>query len=164
MALAPFVVLGAMTLAIAPLWILSANATADRRSADADDVAAVDLAYQAAVRRGDVEAMGRILHQQFFLVLGNGTVISRQELLDSARAKKIEYKVQAEDPGTQAVRVWGDTAVVTAPLWLKGSREGKKFERRLWSSNTYVRTPGGWRYAFAQASSRQPASAELSDL
>lgn len=158
MALAPLVVLGAMTLAIAPLWILSANATADMQSADAREVAALDVAYQAAVKRGDAEAMGRILHQQFILLLDNGTIISRQELLESARGNEIEYEVQDEDPGTQTVRVWGDTAVVTARLWIKGSREGKKFERRLWFSDTYVRTPAGWRYAFAQASLPLPAS------
>jgi hypothetical protein len=48
--------------------------------------------------------------------------------------------------------MWGDTAVVTARLWIKGRRAGKPFERKLWFSDTYVRTESGWRYAFAQAS------------
>jgi ketosteroid isomerase-like protein len=76
----------------------------------------------------------------------------------SARDRQTVYENQEEDAGTQTVRVWGDTAVVTAKLWLKGTSEGKAFERKLWFSDTYVRTPTGWRYAFGQASLSLPAA------
>lgn len=115
-------------------------------------VASLDTAYQDAVKRNDADLMGRILDEKFILVLGNGKVISRDDLLREARGRSIEYEVQDEDPGTQTVRVWGDTAVVTARLWIKGRRMGEPFERRLWFSDTYVRTPSGWKYAFGQAS------------
>ncbi len=140
------IALGAMSgLAFAPA---SQSAQAD----DSISVATLDLAFQAAVKRNDAVAMDKILHESFALVLGNGTVISRDELLDSARRREIDYEIQDEDAGTQTVRVWGDTAVVTARLWIKGKKAGQPFERRLWFSDTYVRTPDGWRYAFAQAS------------
>lgn len=121
----------------------------------ADDrqlVAALDREYQAAVKHNDATTMARILHDDFRLVLGNGTVIMRDELLEEARAGTIRYERQDEVPGTQRVRLWGDTAVVTAKLWIKGVRDGQAFDRLLWFSDTYVRTPGGWRYAFGQAS------------
>jgi ketosteroid isomerase-like protein len=122
-------------------------------------VAALDLEYQAAVKRNDADTMARILHDGFVLVLGNGTVYTREDLLRGARAGEIQYEKQDEDEGTQTVRVWGDTAVVTARLWLKGRRRGEPFDRRLWFSDTYVRTPAGWRYAFGQASLRLPPEA-----
>jgi hypothetical protein len=101
--------------------------------------------------------MGRILADDFVLVLGSGKVYTRMDLLESARRKDAVYEHQVEDPGTQTVRVWGDTAVVTARLWLKGVSNGQPFERRLWFSDTYVRTATGWRYAFGQASLPLPA-------
>jgi hypothetical protein len=61
-----------------------------------------------------------------------------------------------EVPGTQKVRVWGDTAVVTALLWIKYTHEGKELDYKLWFSDTYVRTPKGWRYALGQASIALP--------
>jgi ketosteroid isomerase-like protein len=64
-----------------------------------------------------------------------------------------------EEPGTQKVRVWGDTAVVTAKLWLKGTSGGKAIDKKLWFSDTYVRTPQGWKYAFAQSSMDLPKTA-----
>jgi ketosteroid isomerase-like protein len=54
------------------------------------------------------------------------------------------------------VRVWGDTAVVTALLWAKGTEEGKPFDYHLWFSDVYVRTPQGWRYVFGQAAQPLP--------
>jgi ketosteroid isomerase-like protein len=120
------------------------------------EVAALDLQYQAAVKRNDADAMARILHDEFVLVLGNGTVYTREDLLREARTGAIRYEQQDEDEGTQGVRVCGDTAVVTARLWIKGVRRGDRFDRRLWFSDTYVRTPTGWRYAFGQASLSLP--------
>lgn len=125
---------------------------------DRDAVAALDTAYQAAVERNDAEAMAHILHPQMILVIGRGETFTREDLLRSARERDIEYERQVEDEGTQTVRLFGeDTAIVTARLWLKGvTREGEAFDRRLWFSDTYVRTPDGWRYAFGQASLSLP--------
>lgn len=39
----------------------------------------------------------------------------------------------------------GVGAIVTARLWIKAARDGAPFERRLWFSDTDVRTPQGWR-------------------
>jgi D-3-phosphoglycerate dehydrogenase len=80
------------------------------------------------------------------------TMVSRDDLLREARAREIDYEIQDEDPGTQVVRMWGDTAVVTARLRIKGRKAGQPFDRLLWFSDTYVRTSAGWRYAFGQAS------------
>lgn len=126
---------------------------------DAQAVAALDTAYQAAVERNDWEGMDRIFHPDFTLVLGNGKTYTRQDLLDSARNRNIEYDKQVEMPGTQTVRLFGkDTATVTALLWLKGTRKEDKssFDYKLWFSDTYVRTADGWKYAFGQASLRLP--------
>ena len=126
---------------------------------DRQAVAALDTQYQDAVKRNDAETMAKILDENFVLVLGSGKTYERTDLLESARSKEIVYERQDEDPGTQTVRVWGDTAVVTARLWLKGTNEGKSFERRLWFSDPYVRTPQGWRYVFGQASLPLPNEA-----
>lgn len=119
---------------------------------DAKAVAALDTKYQAAVKANDAATMDQILADDFILVTGRGAVFSKADLLDSARKKEITYERQDEEPGTQKVRVWGDTAVVTALLWIKSLKAGKPADYKLWFSDTYVRTPTGWRYVFGQAS------------
>jgi ketosteroid isomerase-like protein len=126
---------------------------------DRKAVAALDTEFQAAVKHHDVATIDRIQHPDMVLVLGDGRVFTKADHLQAAREKKIRYEIQDEEPGTQTVRVLGDTAVVTALLRLKGSNEGVPFDRRLWFSDTYVRTPAGWKYFFGQASLRLPDEA-----
>ena len=119
---------------------------------DAKAVAALDTKYQAAVKANDATTMNQILADDFALVTGRGAVFSKADLLDSARKKEVNYERQDEEPGTQKVRTWGNTVVVTALLWIKSVQAGKPADYKLWFSDTYVRTPTGWRYVFGQAS------------
>jgi ketosteroid isomerase-like protein len=142
---------------VAGLFAASAHAAL---AGDADVVGSLDTRYQAAVERNDVDTMASILHSDFVLVTGRGKSFSRQDLLDYSRAKNDTYEHQVEVPGTQIVRMYGqDTAIVTALLWIKGTRDGGKqpFDYKLWFSDTYVRTADGWKYAFGQASLPLPA-------
>jgi ketosteroid isomerase-like protein len=135
--------------------VLLLTATIPSLATPADDaaaVAALDVEYQKAVKVNDAATMARILHDDFVLVLGEGTVKTKADLLREARDEEFIYEQQDEEPGSQKVRVWGDTAVVTAKLRLKGTRRGVAFDYLLWFSDTYVRTPSGWRYVFGQAS------------
>jgi ketosteroid isomerase-like protein len=119
-------------------------------------VAGLDTDYQAAVKRNDAAMMAKILDDRFVLVLGDGRTATKADLLDQATHKTIVYEQQDEESGTQTVRLFGDTAVVTAKLWVKGVRSGTAFNRKLWFSATYVRTLQGWRYVFGQASLALP--------
>ena len=112
-----------------------------------------------ALRDGAREKLLQLGYQQikedFALVTGLGKTYDRNDLLGQPRNKAVIYERQDEIDGTQTVRVYGDTAVVTALLWLKGTQAGSApFDYKLWFSDTYVRTPQGWRYAFGQAAQR----------
>jgi ketosteroid isomerase-like protein len=136
--------------------VIMTIASISRAGSSVDDekaVAALDTEYQAAVKTNDVATMDRILADDFVLVTGLGKTYTKADLLNEARSKRTIYEHQEDS--AQKVRVWGDTAVVTL-LWAKGTEDGKAFDYKLWFSDTYVRTPAGWRYVFAQASTRLP--------
>ncbi|HJW92816.1 MAG TPA: YbhB/YbcL family Raf kinase inhibitor-like protein [Thermoanaerobaculia bacterium] len=118
-------------------------------------IASLDTQYQAAVEKNDAAAMDRILADDFVLVIGSGKVFTKKDLLDEARSGHIVYEHQRDT--NQTVRVYGDTAVVTALLSAKGTDQGAPFAYRVWFSDTYVRMPDGWRYAFGQSGARLPA-------
>lgn len=139
------------TLLIGAALALGAGASL----AHADDkatVAALDTAYQAAVKTNDAAAMDRILADDFVLVTGKGKSYGKADLLKAARERSETYEHQEDSE--QTVRVYGDTAVVTALLWVKGSNKAGEFDYKLWFSDVYARTPAGWRYVFGQASTR----------
>ena len=125
---------------------------------DMNAVAALDMEFQAAVKHNDVTTIDRILADDMILVTGRGAIITRAQHVEAARNRDRVYERQDEEPGTQSVRVWGDTAVLTAKLWIKGAaKDGKAFDYKLWFSDTYVRTSAGWKYFFGQASLPLPS-------
>ncbi len=121
---------------------------------DINALKALDTEYQAAVKINDVATMDRLLADDFTLVTGSGKVYSKNDLLEEARSGRVQYEHQED--AEQTARVWGDTAVVTARLWEEGTDNGKAFDKTVWFSDTYVRTPTGWRYVFGQSSLAPP--------
>lgn len=119
---------------------------------DTDAVAALDNEYQNAVKTNDAATMDRILADDFVLVTGRGGTLTKSDLIKAAREKRTSYEFQESEKGTQKVRIWGDTAVVTSLVRIKGARDEKPLDYKIWSSDTYVRTPAGWRYVFGQTS------------
>jgi ketosteroid isomerase-like protein len=131
------------------------------KASAADDrnlVAALDAAYQAAVKKNDASTMDRILADDFTLVTGSGKTYTKADLLEEARTGRFVYEHQEDS--AQMVRIWGDTAVVTAKLWEKGAQDGKPFDYTVWFSDTYVRTATGWRYVFGQSSLPLPKASQ----
>lgn len=141
--------------------ILSMGAAGPGSASTAEDariVGELDTRFQEAVKHNDADTMAQIFHDDVVLVVGSGKVFSRDDMLNEARSGVMTYEQQDEEPGTQTVRVWGDTAVVTAKLWIKGTEAGKPFDRKVWFTDTYVRTERGWRYFFGQSSLALPNS------
>ena len=133
-----------------------ASVAAGADSSDQNTVSALDAEYQAAVKINDADTMNRILADDFVVVTGRGQIYTKADLLDMARTKRVQYEHQEDTNKT--VRVWGDTAVVTALIWLKGVDQGKPFDWHVWFSDTYARTASGWRYVHGQASLPLPAT------
>ncbi|MHB8485209.1 MAG: nuclear transport factor 2 family protein [Candidatus Acidiferrales bacterium] len=130
----------------------SASAADDRKI-----VAALDKQYQAAVKKNDAVTIARILADDFVLVTGSGKIYTKADMINDANG---DTTYQENDEDVQTVRVWGDTAVVTAKLWEKYTTNGKLFEHKFWFSDTYVRTPAGWKYVFGQSSLPLPNGAQ----
>jgi ketosteroid isomerase-like protein len=121
------------------------------RTIDAQTVAKLDAVYQAAVKANDVAIIDEILADDFVLVTDRGISLTKADLIKEAREKRTTYEHQEVEQGTQKVRIWRDTAVATALLRIKGTRDQNPFDYEVWLNETYVRTPTGWRYVFGQA-------------
>ena len=117
-------------------------------------IQALDTQYQAAVEKSDVAAMDRLLAEDFVLVSSKGAVYHKADLLAQARDPKLKYVHQSDTQ--QTVRFWGDTAVITAFLWIQGVYGEDKMDYKLWFSDVYACTPKGWVYSFGQAGAHAP--------
>jgi ketosteroid isomerase-like protein len=124
------------------------------REDDQKTLAKLDTDYQRAVEQNDTKTMARILDDDFVLVVGDGTTYTKADLLKDTAGGQTKYQHQVDSDRT--IRVWGDTAVITAKLWVKGLEDGKQVDYYQWFSDTYVRKPTGWSYVFGQASLALP--------
>lgn len=121
------------------------------RTMDAQTVAKLDAVYQAAVKANDIAILDEILADDFVFLTDRGASLTKADLIKEAREKRTTYEHQDVEEGTQKVRIWRDTAIVTALLRIKGTKDQNPFDYKVWLSETYVRTPVGWRYVFGQA-------------
>jgi len=146
----------AIGLGIGMILTTALRGTATSADDDRKAVAALDAEYQAAVKNNDAATMARLLADDFVLVTGSGKTYTKADMLEDAKKGDV---YEHNDEEVQTVRVWGDTAVVTAKLWEKFTSSGKSFDHKLWFSDTYVRTPAGWKYVFGQSSLPLPETA-----
>jgi ketosteroid isomerase-like protein len=140
-----FLLSGLVAVSVSLTTPATAGVTEDQKA-----LANLDTQYQQAVKSNDAKTMDRILADDFLLVIGDGKQFTKADLLQEAKSGTTRY--QHQEDAEQSVRVWGDTGVVTAKLWVKGTEDGHAVDYVLWFSDTYVRTPAGWRYVFGQAS------------
>ena len=116
-------------------------------------IGALDAVYRAALKASDTAIMDQILADDFVLVSDHGASLTKTDLINRAREKGAIEDAEMEE-GTQKVRIWRDTAVVTELLRIKGTRDEDPL--KVWFTETYVRTPKGWRCVFGQASIPKP--------
>lgn len=153
----PLLIIAALIIGIVPGT--AKRGTNSSMEDDKKTVAALDTEYQAAVKINDASTMDRILADDFILVTGSGKTYSKKDMLNDARSAGTSYEHNGED--VQTVRVWGNTAVVTAKLWEKGTSSGQSFDHKFWFSDTYARTSAGWKYVFGQSSLPLPETVAL---
>src|ERR1035437_7030079 len=91
-------------------WIAASRIVGTGSADDRDIVAALDTRYQAAVQHHDVQVLSEIL-----------TADILREAHDTAEV------YDRQEDSHQTVRVWQNTAVVTALLRASGTRSGKSF-------------------------------------
>src|SRR5215472_13548504 len=99
----------------------------------------------------DVAALERVLTRDFTLTLSNGEVSTRADEVNELRGGKMHYDV-FENYDMKA-RLYGDTTgVVVGKTHVKGTAEGKPFDRVLQFTDTLVKRNGQWQLAAGHVS------------
>jgi ketosteroid isomerase-like protein len=99
----------------------------------------------------DVSALERVLTEDFTLTLSNGEVSTRANEIDELRSGKVHYDM-FENYDMKA-RLYGDAiAVVLGKTHVKGTSEGKPFDRVVQFTDTLVKRDGRWQLAAGHVS------------
>jgi ketosteroid isomerase-like protein len=107
---------------------------------------------EASLRR-DSEFSLRILADDYVAITPLGQVTTKRETISARRSGQLRY--EAMNITDMVVRVYGDTAVVTARADVKGHQLGEDFSGPYRYTRVWVRRSGQWQIVSYQATVTQ---------
>ena len=115
----------------------------------------VDLEHQAreASLRRDAEFSQRTLAEDYVAITPLGQVTTKKETITARRSGQLRY--DAMNVSDMVVRIYGDTAVVTARADVKGHQLGEDFSGPYRYTRVWVRRSGRWQTVSYQATVTQ---------
>jgi ketosteroid isomerase-like protein len=99
----------------------------------------------------DVTALERVLTSDFTLTLSNGEVSTRADEINELHSGKVHYDV-FENYDMLARRYGNDMAVVLGKTRVKGTADGKPFDRVVQFTDTLIKRDGRWQLAAGHVS------------
>jgi ketosteroid isomerase-like protein len=107
-----------------------------------------------AFLEADVAALERVLTPDFTLTLSNGEVSTRADEINELHSGKVHYDV-FENYDMLARLYDNDTAVVLGKTRVKGTADGKPFDRVVQFTDTLIKRDGRWQLAAGHVSRLQ---------
>jgi Domain of unknown function (DUF4440) len=99
----------------------------------------------------DVSALERVLTPDFTLTVSNGEVSTRADEINELRSGKVHYDVF--ENYDMLARLYGnEAAVVLGKTRVKGTADGKPFDRVVQFTDTLIRRDGRWQLAAGHVS------------
>ncbi|HZE26386.1 MAG TPA: nuclear transport factor 2 family protein, partial [Terriglobales bacterium] len=105
-------------------------------------IIALEKAWNQAYKIGDIKALDALLDNAVVLVNDDGSVQTKAEFLAGVRATNSQEQQVA--PESMSVRVFGDTAIASGVMRVKGVEGGKSYSRREQFVDTWVSKGGKW--------------------
>jgi ketosteroid isomerase-like protein len=116
--------------------------------AAAADLITLEKQFAQAIVKADVDALDNIVSDDWIIIGPEGKVINRPGFLDVVRSGALAHSSMESDE--TRVRVYGDTAIVTARVVTAGAYQGQAFTTHERSSDVFVRQQGHWKCVLTQ--------------
>lgn len=115
----------------------------------------VDMERQAkeATLRRDADFPLRTLAEDYVAISPLGQISTKQEALSARKSGQLRY--ETIDVSDMVVRLYGDTAIVTARADVKGHQLGEDFSGPYRYTRVWVRRAGRWQTVSYQATVTQ---------
>jgi len=131
------------------LWLCATSLWApaqDSETAAKSKIAALEQLWNQAYKSGDTKALNSILDDGIVLVNDDGSVQTKAEFLASVKTSNPQPTAQQQqvEPESLAVHVYGNVAIATGVMRVKGVENGKPYTRRERFVDTWMFKRGSW--------------------
>jgi ketosteroid isomerase-like protein len=108
----------------------------------------VEKEFTDGIVKNDPEAIGRVVTDDWIIINADGGIIDRERFLEVISSGALTHEMMQSDD--VRVRVYGDSAVVTALTRTKGKFMGHEFSTQERSTDVFVRLDEEWRCVLTQ--------------
>jgi ketosteroid isomerase-like protein len=120
-----------------------------------EELLRVEEEFVDAIAKNDLEAIERFVTDDWIIINADGEIIDRERFLGVIKSAALTHEMMESDD--IRVRVYGNSAVVSALTRSKGKFMGQEFTTRERSTDVFVKRDGQWRCVLTQltASAKQ---------
>ncbi len=104
--------------------------------------------FAQAIVKNDAEAIGRFLADDWIIIDPDGDVIGKSRFLEVIKSGALTHEVM--ESNDVRVRIYGNTAVLTALTTTKGKYSGQDFTTQERATDVFVKQNGRWQFVFSQ--------------
>jgi ketosteroid isomerase-like protein len=139
-----------MKLPIIALLITAAAVPllAQTKSTGTQEILKLEDEFGHAMIKNDPEAIGRLLADDWIIIDPDGGIIDRARFLAVIRSGTLSHEVM--DSRDVRVRIYGNSAAVTALTTITGKFSGQEFKTEERATDLWVKKNGQWMCVLSQ--------------
>jgi ketosteroid isomerase-like protein len=115
-----------------------------------EEVLKVEKGFTDAIAKNDLESIERFVTDDWIIINADGGIIEKERFLEVIKSGALTHEMMQSDD--IRVRVYGDSAVVSALTRSKGKFMEQEFTTHERSTDVFVRHDGQWRCVLTQLS------------
>jgi ketosteroid isomerase-like protein len=113
-----------------------------------EELLKLEAEFAEAIIKNDGGAIERLVADEWIIINADGAIIDKERFLEVIKSGTLTHEMMESD--NVRVRVYGDSAVVTALTRTKGKFMGQEFSTHERATDFLVRLNGQWRCALTQ--------------
>jgi ketosteroid isomerase-like protein len=107
-----------------------------------EELLKLEKAFGEAIVKNDLEGIGRFVTDDWIIIDPNGEIVDRARFFEVIKSGALTHDVmESEDV---RVRVYGDSAVVTAITSTKGKFMGQEFSTQERATDVFIKCDRRW--------------------
>jgi ketosteroid isomerase-like protein len=127
---------------IALLFVLATLCISAAAQNVEDQIKKLETDRAAAVVKGDTATLDKQTSDDYTLINMNGQVSDKAQMIEGFKSGK--NKLSSDEVSDMKVRLYGDTAIVTGKVAVKGMMGGKDVTGQALFTRVYVKKGGQW--------------------
>jgi len=115
-----------------------------------EELLKIEKSFSQAIVANDAQAISRFLADEWIIIDSEGGIIDKTRFLDIIKSGALTHELM--ESADARVRVYGDTAIITAMATSKGKYGGRAFSTQERATDVFVKISGRWQCVHSQLS------------